>query len=222
MKKISLLIISIIFTCCNLQAQFNEIKPHFLTIAGGVSTCNLPETKAPGYVGRVEAAYFANYMFGAGLNISNSFFSANDTKFADAYSLKPQFNYSYTSASISQYYVGNYTANVYFSAVPSTKFSFMLSGGLGLQILSTPSGSILYKEKVNGVTSQSATIDIQSFSYKPVVFHFGARTNFMFNDFIGFNIFADYHYAKNKAYNDEQYHEVSGGVGLTFMFAETF
>lgn len=228
MRKFTFLLIVFCLSCTMSYGQFYEMKPHFISIGGGICRNNFEETKNIGYSGTVEGAYFFHYLFGAGLKVDYSYFTPLANKFADNYKTKPDITYNRTTTDVTNYIVRNYTANAYFNAMPNEWFSLMISAGAGFQFLSTPSGSILYEEVYpynnygTPVPNQNAFVEVKKESYHPVVFHAGLKTNFMFSEFFGMNVFGDYFYSKNTAFLNERNHQFSGGIGLVFMFPEIY
>jgi hypothetical protein len=214
--------------CTQSYAQFYETKPHFLSIGGGVSRNNFVDSKQMGYFGKVEAAYFFHYLFGAGLKVDYTYFDALPNIFADSLKTRPPINYNRTTTNVNQYIVRNYTANAYFNAMPTWWFSFMISVGAGFQVLTTPSGTVLYEEVYpynsygNPSPKQTALVEVKEEKYRPVVFHAGLKTNFMFNENFGMNVFGDYYFSKNVNFLKEQHHQFSGGIGLIFMLPEEY
>lgn len=228
MRKYTFLLVIIGLSMGYSFGQFYETKPHFISIGGGITRNNFEETKEIGYYGNFEGAYFFHYLFGTGLKVDWAFMNILPNKFADNYTTKPDISYNRTTVDVDIYQARNYTANAYFNAMPNESMSFMLTAGAGFQVLTTPKGSVLYEEVYpynnygTPIPNQDALVIVKQEKYRPVVFHAGIRANFMFNENVGLNIFADYHFAKNRYYIYEQHHQFSGGVGLIFMFPEIY
>jgi len=228
MKKYTFLIMIVCLSMGASYGQFYETKPHFISIGGGICRNNFEETKELGYFGNVEGAYFFHYLFGAGLKVDYNFMGILPNKFADNYKTKPDISYNRTTVDVNNYIIRNYTANAYFNAMPNEWFSLMITVGAGFQVLTTPEGSILYEEVYpyytygNPVPNQDANVIVKKETYRPFVFHTGLKTNFMFSENFGMNVFADYYFSKNKAFLSERNHQFSGGIGLIFMFPEIY
>lgn len=228
MRKYTLILMVLGFSLTSSYAQFYETKPHFVSIGGGICRNNFEETKEMGYFGNIEGAYFFHYLFGAGLKVDYNFMDVLPNKFADNYKTKPDISYNRTTVDVDKFMIRNYTANAYFNAMPNEWFSLMITAGAGFQVLTTPKGSILYEEVYpyydygNPVPNQNAYVEVKKETYRPVVFHAGIRTNFMFNENVGINVFGDYFFSKNKAFLNERNHQFSGGLSLIFMFPEIY
>lgn len=228
MKKYTFLLLFVALSISASFGQYYSTKPHFISFGGGITRNNFEETKDIGYFGNVEGAYFFHSLFGTGLKVDYSFLGILPNKFADNYTTKPDIKYNKTTVDVDMYVVRNYTANAYFNAQPNEWFSLMITAGAGFQTLTTPKGSILYEEIYpynnfgTPIPNQNAYVEVKRETYKPVVFHAGVRTNFMFNENVGFNVFLDYNYAKNKYYIYERHHQFSGGLGMIFMFPEIY
>ncbi len=228
MKKVSFLVIASLLIIFQSKAQkklskyYHEIRPHHISLSGGVGLNNLEDNASIGFNGKFEAVYFANYLLGVGMSISNSFFKVDEEVFADNFYKRPSFNYTNISTSLNSFYYGNYTLNAYFSAMPNTKYSLIFSAGMGFQLHKTPAGTISYYEKNSLGTVNEAIIDVENKTYTPFLFHLGTKGNYMFSNKFGITMNIDYHYANNKIYFENNYSDITAGVGIIFMFAEKF
>lgn len=224
MRKIILLSFALLLTQVVTKAQFYEIHPHFVSVSGGAGTISFNDAQFPGYHGKLEGAFFYNYLFGTGLQASHSYFKPLENTFADQRINTPRHTYNLTTADVDYYIVENYTANAYFVAMPTWWFSFMGLGGAGFQRLLTPQGTIQYDDFYPylhfGEADQTSTIDVVREKHNSVVFHLGMRANLMVTDRFGFTFGTDYHFAKNKKYANERLHQFSGSAGIIVKLYE--
>lgn len=224
MKKSLVLSFIVLFTVVGLNAQYYQIHPSFISFTGGAGNISFLDSEFPGYYGKLEGAYYFNYIFGIGLQANHGFHKPFPNKFADERVNTPRFNYTKTTADLSNYVVENYTFNAYLTAMPDWRYSFTFVGGAGLQRLNTPKGSILYEEiypyQFYGNPVQSATLDFAKETYTSFVFHTGARANLMITDRFGLTLNADYFFAKNKKYENERLHEFSATLGIVIGLHE--
>ncbi len=218
----------------SIKAQYYEIRPSFISLTGGAGNVSLKDCQFPGYYGKVEGAFFINYLFGVGLQVNHGYYKPFENRFADNRVNTPRFNYNKTTATLDNYIVQNYTVNAYFNAMPNWWFSFMGCGGVGIQRTLTPQGSILYEEiypyQNYGEAYQSATIDINRETRTAFVFHAGMRVNLMVSDRFGFTFNTDYFYSKHNKYGynsiipeevqKPQIHEFTGTAGIIILLNE--
>lgn len=218
MKKRIILSFIVLFTVVGLNAQYYQIHPSFISFSGGAGNISFQDAEFPGYHGRMEGAYFFNYMFGVGLQADHGYYKPFPNKFADERVNTPRYNYTKTTADLTHYIVENYTVNAYLTSQPEWWYSFSFVGGAGLQRLNTPKGTVLYEEiypyQFYGTSIQSSTIEFAKEISTSFVFHTGARANLMVTDRFGFTLNTDYFFAKNKKYENERLHQFNATFGI--------
>jgi hypothetical protein len=225
MKKRILSSLIFLALAVSLNAQhYYQIHPSFISFTGGAGNISFQDAEFPGYHGKIEGAYFFNYLFGAGIQANHGYYKPFPNKYADERVNTPRFNYTKTTADLSPYTIQNYTLNAYLVAMPDWYYSFMFSGGAGWQRLGTPKGSVLYEEiypyQLHGDPLQSATVDYNKDIRNSFVFHAGAKANLMMTDRFGFTLTTDYFYSKNKKYENERLHQFNATFGFIIKLHE--